>query len=171
VRDGKIIRATIEAFARGYRVDEDGIVQGLRGPRRCTVDDAGFYRFNIWTVVDGKKTRLHVYPHKLAAYQVFGEQIRDESRSITFKNGDRQDLRPSNITLATRSEIMMARHTPLLRLAYAINAARSRRALTESQLDDFRAARAGGASLATLCERYGIAKSTASYIANGRTYA
>ncbi len=169
MRDSKAIRSTIEAHRRGYRVDEYGCVISPKGKlRRCTIDDAGFYRFNIW---EADRKRLHIYVHKLAAFQLYGEEgIRHESLIIGHRNTDRLDNRLGNIILTTRSAVQMG-IDPVKRLAFGANAASKRRSLTDAQLTEFRGMRATGATLEVLCAKFGMAKSTASYIVNGRTYA
>lgn len=177
MRTSKAVRAVIEAHRRGYYVDDHGIVHGMRGPRQCTIDDAGFYRFNIWARKKegqrrrkGRPERMHVYVHKLAAFQKFGEAaIRDPHLRIWHENRDRLDNRPANIVMRTQSQIAMAM-PQAARVAYAINAARKLRALSNKQLVRFRELSEAGASLKVLAKRFKIAKSTASYIRSRRTY-
>ncbi len=168
MRDSKTMRNVMEAHRRGYYVDEWGAVRSPRGKTRATnVDDAGFYRFNIWEV---GRSRGHVPVHRLVAYQLYGDRALDERLFVRHLNTDRLDNRPENIELATRSVIQMdIEHSK--RLAYAVNAASYLRRLTEGQVAELRAMRQAGATLKVLCARFGIAKSTASYIVNGKTYA
>lgn len=83
---------------------------------------------------------------------------------------DRTNNRPDNLKLGTRIEAQMLvpQHE---RILHAANAASKLRLLTMAQVLDLRARRAAGATLKELCEAFGIAKSTASYIVNGKTYA
>ncbi len=169
MRQSKAIANIVEANRRGYWVGDDGEVHAPRGKiRRCNIDDAGFKRFSLWQRGD-TRTRLCVYVHKLAAYQVYGDQIRNEQLRITFRNRNRLDCRPSNVILRTHSQIQRAL-PQAERIAFGMNAARRLRKLTDADLGEFRAMRLAGATLRALSDRFGIAVSTASYIVNGLTY-
>lgn len=163
----KLYTAVIEAHARGYRVLEDGTVRGMRGVRRVTFDDVGFARFNVARRGGG---RFNVYVHKLAAYQLFGELAFAEGARVIHLNNARADNRLENIALGTQDDVMQNR-PQVQRLLWSLHAARSLRSLDSKQLQMFRDMRAAGASLNELAKCFGIAKSTASYIVNRKTYA
>lgn len=164
----KLFQAVIAAYERDYRVLEDGRVQGVRGIRRVTTDDVGFARFNIRPTRAGQ--RLNVYVHKLVAYQLFGEAAFAPGTKVMHRNNNRADNRLENILIGTQDDVMQNRpHTQ--RLLWSLHAARSLRSLDSKQLQMFRDMRAAGASLNELAKCFGIAKSTASYIVNRKTYA
>lgn len=156
------------ALEAGYFVDGAGVAYGPRGKPLTTHDSStGFPRFNIRG--DDRKT-LSVAVHQLAALVFFGERGLDDGVCVIHLDRNRHNNAPSNLTLGTRTEaqLLIPQHE---RILYAANAARKLRLLTDGQVLELRAARAAGATLTELAERFGIAKSTASYIVNRRTYA
>lgn len=156
------------ALERGYWVDGEGIMYGLRGnPLKSRPSSTGFPRVTIR--LEGRKT-LQVAVHQLAALVFFGEQAFADGVCIIHLDRDRSNNRPDNLKLGTKAEAQMLvpRHE---RILYGANAARKLRLLTDGQVLELRAARAAGATLAELAERFEIAKSTASYIVNRKTYA
>jgi hypothetical protein len=154
------------AFERGYRVCEDGRVIGPKGKyRKLYVHNNGFLRFTVRPV--GTRRSVAAFVHQLAAFQLFGDY--DPALVVMHLNGDRADNRLSNIALGTRAESHM-RIARTLRVLYAVNAASKLRSLTDGEVASLRAERACGASLKDICAKYGIARSTASYIYNRRTY-
>jgi hypothetical protein len=161
------------AFERGYRVCDDGRVIGPRGKfRKLYVHNNGFLRFTVRPV--GTRRSVAAFVHQLAAFQLFGDYTEGSGEGsgekvVMHLNGDRADNRLSNIALGTRTESHM-RIARTLRVLYAVNAASKLRSLTDGEVASLRAERACGASLKDICAKYGIARSTASYIYNRRTY-
>ncbi len=159
----------VEAYNRGYYVDDEGVVQGPRGVRVVSAGHNDFMRFSLADKARPGK-HINVAVHKLAAYQLYGDEVANPKWRIKHKDYDRHNNRPDNIELATHSDIMLG--TPQTqRWLYGVNAAKKRRRLSDAQLVEFRAMRAAGATLSKLVKHFGIAKSTASYIMNGKTYA
>lgn len=156
----------------GYWVDGDGVAQGPRGPRSCHDTTTGFPRFSVHLRKRDRNGghRGHVLVHQLAALCFFGEQALADDATILHLDRDKHNNRPSNLALGSRSDAQML-IPPHERYLYAANAASKLRSLTNEQVAELRALRAGGAKLKELGKIYGIAKSTVSYIVNGRTYA
>lgn len=155
-----------KALARGYWVDGDGIPQGMNGPLKCHNTSMGFPRFSV----NLSRVRSHVLVHQLAALILFGEEGLSDDVAILHLDRNRENNAPSNLALGTRTDAQMLipRHE---RILYAVNAASRLRLLTMADVTELRALRAGGAKLRELSERFGIARSTASYIVNRKTYA
>lgn len=159
------------ALSRGYWVDGAGVPQGPRGPPRCHDTSNGFPRFSVSLGrLGGVTLRGHVLVHQLAALILWGEQGLSDDVVILHLDRDRHNNAPSNLALGTRqdAQLLAPQHE---RLAHAVNAASKLRLLTNAEVLQLRAMRSAGATLRQLCERFGIAKSTASYIVNGKTYA
>lgn len=156
------------AFARGYVVDDDGTVVGPRGARSASAAPNGFLRFSIHTEERGNYG--HIFVHQLAAYQQFGEESFGDGVKVIHLDGDRMNNALSNIALGTQSAAMFASIPRHMRVAHAVHAARKLRSLSDAQVADLRERRRNGATLRQLCAAFGIAKSTASYIVNGKTY-
>jgi len=161
-----------EALAIGYWVDADGIPQGPRGPRRCGRSTSDFLRFSVHLPGVDRRAgkRCHVLVHQLAALCIFGEKALADDVVILHLDRDRDNNTPANLALGTRSDAQMLipRHE---RHLYAMNAAMKRRSLTPSQVVELRAMRAAGATLKELASAFEVAKSTVSYVVNGKTYA
>lgn len=155
------------ALSRGYWVDGAGVPYGLRGdPLKCHNTSAGFPRFSMH---DANRGRVHVLVHQLAALLLFGEEGLADDVTIIHVDRNRENNRPENLKLGTRREaqLLIPRHE---RMLYAVNAASRLRHLTMAQVQELRAMRAAGAKLDELAAAFGIAKSTVSYIVNGKTY-
>lgn len=154
------------ALERGYWVDGDGAAQGPRGPLKCHPTSTGFLRFSMHA---RPRRRVHVLVHQLAALILFGERGLSDDVVILHLDRDKTNNRPNNLVLGTRNEAQLL--IPRVeRLLYGANAASRQRLLTTEQVTEIRAQRASGATLREICDRFGIAKSTASYVVNKRTY-
>ena len=167
----------MQAFEKGYYVNEKGDVISPLGrvrkpqPYRNSRGSGGFYyRFTVQVEIDGEKYKTSVAYHQLAAYQKFGEEALSEGVVVRHRNGDSEDNRPDNILLGTSSDNMMDQPEEV-RKARALYAATFQQKLSDQQVRDLRAAKKRGATLQQICWKYQIAKSTASYIINRKTYA
>lgn len=175
IRDSLRARSTVDASERGYYVNEDGDVISPKGtkrkpqPYKNSAHRGGYYyRFTI--SVPGSKKRTTVTYHQLAAYQKFGAVALAEGVVVRHMDGDSENNRPDNIELGDHSDNMMDQ-CPKVRRARAKHAASHLKKLSDIEVARLRKDRAAGATLKVLCEKYGIAKSTCSYIINKKTYA
>jgi len=153
------------AVAKGYRVTSTGRVRGPRGRRKLKATDRGHLTF---TVRNGAEV-FPVLVHKLAAYQKFGEDALVEGVEVRHKNNVPGDNRQSNLLLGSKSDNVLDQ-LESVRLRRAAHAARKQRKLTDAQVRRLRTDREKGALYVELCEKYGISKSTVSYIVSGVTY-
>lgn len=157
------------ALERGYYVNAAGIPHSTRGPRKCHKTTTGFLRFSIHINRDGERVRSHVLVHQLIAYQLFGPQAFEDGVVILHLDRNKENNSQANIALGTKSDAQM--QIPAhMRALYGANAAQKLRVLTDAQVSELRASREAGATLKEISERFGIARSTASYIINRRTY-
>lgn len=88
---------------------------------------------------------------------------------VRHLDGDPKNNSVTNIAIGTHSENMMDVDPEVLRQK-ALHAASYRRSLTEDEVEELREFRRQGATYKQLCARFGIAKSTVSYIVNYKTY-
>lgn len=163
----KLKTAARTALAMGYWVDVDGVVYGPTGKRRkCGVSSMGFLRFSIHV----KRDRTHVFVHHLAALIHFGDEGLSDEVVILHLDRNKANNAQANLALGTRSDAQMLipRHE---RILHGINAAARLRRLSPENVERLRKLRAAGCTLSELAMTFGIAKSTASYIVNRKTYA
>ena len=152
------------AHERGYFVDDEGnVVSPHGGTLRTRIDNRGYRTFNI--KVDGRSYPARV--HRLAAYQKYGERIFDPDQQVRHLDENQLNNRPDNISVGTASDNAFDQK-PKARVARAKHAARSLRVLSDSNVRSLLRDRDKGATLKELSAKYGVAKSTVSYIVNGK---
>jgi hypothetical protein len=171
IRDSKRARATIEASEKGYYVDEEGNVISPKGRKRKPQSQwsrgSVYYRFTV-RGNDGKNTTVQY--HQLAAYQKFGRAALVKGIQIRHLDNNSENNRPDNLALGTAGDNAMDNPEDE-RLARAKHAASHRKKLNDIEVARLRKEHAEGARQKDLCKKYGIAKSTCSYIVNRKTYA
>lgn len=153
----------------GYRVDDRGFVERPNGSIvsvciREAVEGHPLYVFSIrHGVVRYPQT---VFVHKLVAYQKFGLRAFDPNVVIRHLNGNSLDNSWNNIEIG--SQRLNSLDIPLeRRIALARHAASFQRSITS---DEARLIRETKPPLSEVMARFGVSKSTASYIRSGRTY-
>ena len=156
----------IRALEKGYRVLFCGIPVSKFGNILKTRTNSSGYK-SIGIKLDGKTKT--VYLHKLMAYQKFGVNCFKCGVEVRHFNGDSEDNSYFNIGLGTHSENMLDVGV-LIRLHNGRAAGRTNSNLEDKDILDMREEFAKGAALSWAVNRYKIAKSTASYIKNRRTY-
>lgn len=156
-------RACAEAFTAGYRVNELGEVRSPFGLiRKLTTTRYGYKTFNM--KFDGCSYPILV--HQLVAYQKFGEAAFAAGVVVRHRNGIRSDNTADNVLIGSPSDNMMD-IDPAKRHAKALKAARSQAKLTD---DDVAFIRGASMTLRQIMAKYGISKSTASFVRSGKTY-
>jgi len=173
MRNSLRARATVEAYDKGYRVNEDGDVISFKGtklkpqPYSSKGKDGGvYYRFTL-SMSDGKSTTVNY--HQLAGYQKFGKAALAEGIVVRHSDGNSENNKLSNFKLGTQKDNYNDQDDEVIK-ARAIHAASFKRKLTMDQARQLRKDREEGANYAQLGEKYGIPKSSISYIVNGKTY-
>lgn len=158
------------AYEKGYRVREDGVVIGLRGrPLKPNVSSKPNSKMKITVRHPVTNRPKQVLVHLLAAYQWFGDDLFQKDIQVRHLDGNGLNNSRSNFALGTQSENMMDR-PPEKRLAQARKAAKVLRSLSVSEVRELRRDRKRGYTYKDLIYKYGIAKSTVSYIVNRKTY-
>jgi len=156
------------ALEKGYKITEEGVVIGPSGEQVKTRPGRDDYpRFTVRNR-DGKARPLDV--HRLAALQWFGDALYEPGIETRHLNGNINDFSRSNIAIGTKGQNQMDK-TPEMRRSQANHAASFVRKLTPAQVANLRADREQGASYDELRLKYGVAKSTISYVVNNKTYA
>ena len=157
----------IYAHERGYRVQEDGSVVSGRGRLLKLFCRSGYLAFAIQNRARSLKGRIPV--HRMHAYQIFGDIIFQKGVQVRHLSGDKEDNTKLNLAIGTASQNSMDRSGDE-RLTQSLRAASKKRKLSAEMLDSFRRDREEGMSLSRLARKYGISKTAASYIVNGKTY-
>jgi hypothetical protein len=163
----------LEAAKRGYRATRNGRVMGLNGGylRLYFHGRGGNERrfvFSARTEVADYEPKV-VFVHRLVAYQKYGDRIFDPAMRARHLNGNGLDNRYANIAIGTLSDNWY--DIPrVARVARAKRAASKLRKLTQGQAAQLRKEHKAGKTYSELCEKYGLAKSTVSYIMNSKTY-
>lgn len=173
MRDSLRARATVEAYDKGYRVNDKGEVisptEYKRKPQPYTRKGkkAGtYYRFTI-SMSCGRKTTVNY--HQLAGYQKFGKAALAEGTVVRHLDGNSENNKLSNFALGDNVDNYMDQPEETI-IARAKHAASFKRKLTMDQARQLREDRKIGMTYRELGERYGIPKSSISYIINNKTY-
>ena len=153
-----------ETFQKGYRVLEDGQVRSPFGVTRVLdADTAGYSRFTV-KCSDGCIRGIPV--HKLAAYQRYGEGAFASGLEVRHLDNDHTNNALTNIGIGTHSQNLMDAPAEVRRQrAYHASPKKLSEAQVQSLLED----RAGGMTYKELGMKYGIVKSSISYIIHSRS--
>lgn len=158
-----IKRIVAEGFT--VTISGDTVVSPTGQTRKLRVRDGKngrppYYTFNVKH--EGKSYPVKV--HKLVAYIKFGP----DAFKFLVRHLDGNSLNNDWTNLALGNGSQNAYDRPRQeRLEHARKAARTQRRLSEEQVLEIRASKD---SLKVLVERYGVSKTTISYVRNGKTY-
>ena len=94
-----------KAHEKGYRIDDDGKVTGLRGQEIGSYSQAGYKKFKIRSDSSGKE--LHVNAHRLQAYQKYGEKIYESGTVVRHLDNDKTNNTKDNIGIGSYSDNCM----------------------------------------------------------------
>ena len=144
---------------------EDGVVVSPKGVLlRLGTSPTGYWRFSV-----GGPNRGDLGVHRLAALQWFGKIILEAGVQVRHLNGNPKDNRKENLSFGSQSDNQL--DIPLeVRMERAFKGASKTRKLSPAQVEELRRERRNGASYRQLRDKFGIGKTTAAYICNGRTY-
>lgn len=153
----------LEAAEIGYRVNESGDPVSPSGEVLSKNKNRdGYWRFSVKG--SDKKVRS-IDVHRMVAFQKFGAALFEPGIQVRHANGIESDNSWDNILIGTSSQNNMDKD-PEIRKAVAGKAARK---LSDEQVAALREERKNGAKYSQLAEKYGIRKSTVSYIVRGVT--
>jgi hypothetical protein len=95
-----IQRRAYEAYLRGYRVSDEGVVHGLQHGKPITIHRSGKFRYPIFSIcLSGDGTRFNMRAHKFAAYCFFGFASFAEFTEVAYLSSDLLDISRRNIFL------------------------------------------------------------------------
>lgn len=154
------------AYGLGYRTLPDGTVLGLRGkPIALQLDHCNRRYFR--PRYNGGHITVPV--HRLVAFEKFGQDLYTVGLEVRHKDNNSENNSWSNLLLGTKSQNMMDK-PPEERKRIALLGAMAQRKLSEEGAQHLRDDHDAGLSYRKLVKKYGIAKSTVSYIVNRHTY-
>jgi len=156
----------IEAVQRGYKINGNCVISPSGKIRKLNFDKWGYPRFGVNT---SDRHIRNVYVHKLVAFLKYGDKIFEKSIEVRHLNNNKNDFSSDNISIGTSSDNRM--DNPLsVRLSTANAAALKRRKCTEKDVIEIRKLYKEGQTLRGIGKKFGITKSTVSYIVNKKTY-
>jgi HNH endonuclease len=155
------------AIERGNKVAANGDFTGPNGIDSSRIGLRGYLQ--IWVksrdLGDG-----NVLVHRIQAYQLYGDLVFAPGIEVRHRDGNKLNNSKENILLGSSSDNKM--DCPKNeRLRHAKVAASFLRKLTQYEAESLRYDRSSGATYADLIAKYGISKSTVSYVVNRKTYA
>ena len=163
-----------EAYARGYRVTEDGRVMSHKGKILSTKIPKGGRYPQMSIALPYSRASFHV--HRFAAYCYFGEEAFQEGMHVRHLNGDRTDFRRENIAIGTPKE-NNADKSPEAKLRSIVGSAKARtgkpadnRKFTDEQLLEIRNLLKNGGKPKRIAELYGCSDTTIYNIKNDKYY-
>lgn len=106
----KINDALVLAHRKGYRVTDEGVVVNALGrERKCQKRKRnGDVRY-VFNVAVGGRKRMPIPPHKLQAYQKFGDAMFEVGVVVRHLDGNALNNRPENIDIGTVLDNIMDR--------------------------------------------------------------
>lgn len=156
----------VEAYNRGYRVRDDGVVVAPGGnERKVLPNPEGRLKFNIRF---GFRV-CTVFVHRLAAYQKFEDRLFTPGLEVRHLNNNCLDNSPGNLELGTK--VQNAQDIPAnVRRSRAKHAASFLRKLSDEEVANLRRDRLTGMTYKQLASKYGVTKASISYIVHSKTY-
>ena len=157
----------IEASRRGYWIDKAGALFNPRGKAVKGVIDCDGYINTGFRWGDTRSAKL--FFHRLQAYQKYSDHMFVAGMMVRHLNGNPSDNNWDNIAIGTNADNSMDKD-PETRVRSARIAAAKQRKLSDADIGNLILDRKNGMTYAEIIEKYGIAKSTVSYIVNRKTY-
>lgn len=157
------------ATSQGYSILADGRVLSKTGNVVSGyLKLMGGVKYRCFSLVFEEKS-THLLVHRLQGFQMFGEAIFRSDIVVRHLDGNSLNNAQSNLALGSQSDNSYDR-PEVERVRHAKVAARTQRRLSDEQVLQLRTDRAAGMTLKDIMTKYSIAKSTASYIVNRKTY-
>jgi len=111
----------MEAISRGYRITDEGVMNGMDGEINGYPNSKGY---KCITIRNRKERTTRMVPfHRIQAYQKFGDKMFEDGIEVRHLNGNRLDNSFENIEIGTSKQNSMDKK-PEVRLAMAIHASK-----------------------------------------------
>jgi hypothetical protein len=159
-------QALVAVKTAGYYARNDGSVVSPNGRVLSLCSTPKGYLYFTYRL---NGTTVQIMVHRLIAFQKFGYQMFVRGVQVRHLNNCKTNNRATNIAIGSDSDNKYDKPEQE-RQKHAIEAAMSSRLFTNEQAEEIRALNADGVPYSELCVMFGCAKSTISYIINGKTY-
>jgi hypothetical protein len=161
-------KALLFAIKAGYTVSPCGTLL-KNNIKHNVVSFRGYLQLAVSFKDGDVRKDVYVSVHRLQAYQLFGDKIFKKGIVCRHLNSNKIDNSVFNIKIGTDADNARD-NSPEHRLKYAINAASKIRRYPDEIMLQINSDRKHGMSYNKLREKYGIAKSTLSYMFNDARY-
>lgn len=153
--------AVVQAYNKGYRVNEDGSVISHKGvDRKTRITFRRSYKLLTFNVSIGR-SKVPVPVHRLVAYQKFKEEMLKPGVVVRHIDGNSLNNKPSNIAIGTVSE--NALDIPKIDRIKRARAAGLARSLPECVWLEIELYHVSGVGYKKLAKQYNVSLSTLSY--------
>lgn len=112
-------QSVLQAFEKGYRIDNNGNPYYTKGFIKTRVVSGGYFVFTVRVFIDNRSYCTGVRVHRLQAYQKFGNVIFTDGVCVRHKDGDCKNNSIENIILGNHSDNMMDK-SPEVRMRAAL---------------------------------------------------
>lgn len=158
-------KAILLAKEKGYHINKDGTVISPKGNLLKLVRQQNGYL--VFAIRNGKKTST-IFVHRYQAYEKFGDKL-FKSECVRHLDGDRSNNSYENIQIGTFYE--NDKDKPIeLRKKFALAGAKTRRKLSDENVNDIKGRLLLGESLSKIAKSYSVARTTIQQIKDGKTY-
>ena len=145
----------------GFTIDKNGKVYNRDGKEINGKIRNGYKAIAIR--INGK--RIDVKFHRFQAYMKYGNELFENGIVVRHLNNDKMDNSWNNIAIGSSHDNSMD-NLPSDRMKYAINASKVSNKYTKEFVEEIRKVHAEGATYREISEKYGLPKSSISYIIN-----
>lgn len=162
-------QAILDAFSKGYKIDEKGNVIYNNKKLKLYNDNRKipYYSFSI-RLFNGERFRIKV--HRYQAYIKYGNKIFEKDIEVRHYNGNSLDNSWNNILIGTHSDNIMDIKQET-RIKSAINASYKNRRFSDEEVSKIIEDKKNGFTYKMICEKYKTSKSTLSFLFNEALYA
>lgn len=159
-------RGIVEAHQRGYFCTPAGIILDPEGvPVKLTVhvSTGRATRYMVFHIPSGQSRGYSVEVHRFIGYAKYGDAIFNKKIQLRHLNENSLDNRPENIEIGTPTQNHLDRPAAV-RIAHARHAGQAQRRCDDTLVAQIRFDRAQNVSYRVLGQRYGLSKSTLSFM-------
>lgn len=174
----KLHKLIVLAYQKGYRITEEGKLNGIKGERKITIPPSGQYpRFTFRCGYEYSKGGSYGIPvHMFAAYCFYGNDIFKEGIEVRHLNANISDVSKKNIGLGTRQENENDKPKEIREKVGRINSLKrkgkrpSNARFTIEEVKIIKRRIKDGESNADIARDYSVSRNTIRDIRNERTY-
>lgn len=160
----------VEAYKAGFRIKNNQAFSPAGRIIKPRISTSGYLIFDFRFPVSLFPRKKVIIPfHSLVAYEKFGEKFLDLSLVVRHLDGDSQNNAFANIELGTQSQNTLDIPMSDIRKRLLKKSWKNRK-LTNEQIVQIKIDRKSGMTYLQLSAKYGLAKSTLSFLFNKSIY-